>query len=239
MLARTSLLLLAAATPALAQFDHDLEKVTSGRLGSPLNLQVSNAPGGQILLFVVSSNAGPTPLALIDPTDPRVLSVGTDLLGAMTVAVTSPSGTASYSLPLPNDPTINAIVLHWQTVTLTLATPFFGELGNSVVTQTGLPDTGVQAPDALATARAFGTGIVDRNNNAGAGDVLVVGGGTGTLTAATGLATSERWDFRRMDVVPGPSMSVARALHLAVRLNDGRVLVIGGVDATGATLASC
>ena len=34
-------------------------------------------------------------------------------------------------------------------------------------------------------------------------------------------------------------MGTARALHLAVRLNDNRVLVVGGVNATGATLATC
>lgn len=239
MLARTLLASLAASSALLAQFDYDYDKLTSGRLGSPLNLQVSGAPANQLVLFLVSTNAGPTPLAILDPTDPRVLAVGTDLLSSLSFAVTSPTGGASYSLPLPGNPTLNDVVLHWQTVMLSLGTSFFGELGNDVVTQTGIADTGVLAPDTLATARAFAASIVDADNNAGQGDVLVAGGGTGTLTAATGLATTELWDFRRMDVRPGPTMSTARALHLAVRLTDDRVLVIGGVNATGATLATC
>jgi hypothetical protein len=242
MIARTgpiALAALAVAAPCLAQNDYDLDKLTSARLGSSLNLQLRNAPANAVAMLVVSSNAGPTPLAALEPSDPRSLSVGTDLLFALSVLITSPTGTASYSLPLANNPAISGYELHWQSVTLTLATPFFGQLGNAVVTLTGTPDTGVIAPAQLASARAFAVGIVDANNNGGGNDVLVAGGGTGTLTGATGLASSERWDFRRMRVQPGPSMGTARALHLAVRLNDNRVLVIGGADQTGATLASC
>ncbi|MFY9341766.1 MAG: kelch repeat-containing protein [Planctomycetota bacterium] len=239
MLARATFPLLAAASGLLAQNDYNYDKLTAARLGDTLTLQISSAPIIQAALFLVSANAGPTPLALIDPLDPRWLAVGTDLLSLMTFAITSPTGSASYSIALPNDPQINAIVLHWQTVILNLGVPFFGALGNDVVTQTGLPDTGVLAPDALTQARAFAAGLVAADNNGGAHDVLLTGGGTGTLTAATGLATTELWDFRHMDVVPGPNMTSARALHLAVRLPDNRVLLIGGVNAGGGTLATC
>ncbi len=239
MYARASLVLLTAATAALAQGDYNLDKTSSARLGGSLDLQVSSAPANQLMLWLVSSNAGPTPLAWVDPSDSRVLAVGTELLSAATAAITSPTGTASYSLALPNNPAFHDIKFHWQSVMLTLGTPFFGALGNDVVTQTGSPATPVAAPDVMVTARGFAQTIVDRDNNGGQGDVLVCGGGTGTLTAATGLASSELWDFRRMRTLPGPSMGTARALHLAVRLNDNRVLVVGGVNATGATLATC
>lgn len=237
MLARTALLALATTASALAQYDYD--KLTAGRLGGSLDLQVSGAPANQVVLFLVSGNAGPTPLALLDPTDPRSLSVGTDLLAALTVQITSPTGAASYSLALPNNPVLNAYVLHWQTAMLTLGTPFFGQLSNDVVTQTGLPDTGVLATSALTSSRALAASFVDRNNNGGQGDVVVSGGGTGSLTAATGLASTEVWDFRRMQVLPGPTMSSPRALHLAVPLANDRVLLIGGANATGGVLASC
>lgn len=239
MHARTTIAILVATFTAAAQNDYNLDKVTSARLGTPLTLQVSNAPGNQFLLFLVSNNAGPTPLALIDPTDPRSVAVGLDLLGAASVALTTPTGGASLSLALPNNPTLSNIVLHWQSVVLAFGTPFFGQLGNDVVTQTGLQDAAVPAADVLSFARGFATAIVDRNNNGGQGDVLIAGGGQGTLIAAIGLQSSELWDFRRMDVSPGPNLTTARALHLAVRLADDRVLVIGGVNAAGATLASC
>jgi hypothetical protein len=239
MLARTALVAVTAAAAAFAQNDFNFDKLTSGRLGNSLDLQVSSAPGSQILLIVPSSNAGPTPLFLVDPLDARSLQVGTDLLGAMSVAITSPTGGANYSLALPNNPTLSGIELHWQSLILLLGSPFFGQISNDVVTLTGAQDTGVVAPAVLGSARAFATGLVDADNNAAASDVLVAGGGVGTLTAATGLATSELWDFRHMRVVPGPTMSTARALHLAVRLNDSRVLMIGGTDSNGVTLASC
>ncbi|MBL8755456.1 MAG: hypothetical protein JNK15_19305 [Planctomycetes bacterium] len=243
MLLRTTLTTLAAAAAlagaAAGQNDYNLDKLTSGRLGSSLNLRVTGAPQNQIVLLAVSSNAGPTPLAAIDPLDTRSMAVGTDLLASLAVAVTSPTGEANWSIPFANNPAYHDVEFHWQSVMLSLGTSFFGQLGNDVVTQTGSPDTPVLAHSLLGTARGFATAIVDANNNAGQNDVLVVGGGTGTLTAATGLATSELWNFRRMSVSPGPTMSTARALHLAVRLNDNRVLVVGGVNATGATLASC
>lgn len=239
MLARTPLLALALAAAAPAQGNYDYDKRTSGRLGSQLDLQASGAPANQIMLFVASSNAGPTPLALIDPSDPRSLQVGTDLLGALSFQITSPTGGATYSLPLPNNPALNAIALHWQTAMLTFATPFFGQLSNDVVTLTGLPDTGVQAPALLANSRALAASLVDRDNNGGQGDVLVVGGGTGSLTSATGLASTELWDFRRMRVLAGPTMTSPRALHLAVPFANDRVLVIGGANAAGGVLSSC
>ncbi|MCU0866706.1 MAG: hypothetical protein MUC36_23225 [Planctomycetes bacterium] len=239
MLPRSTLAVLAIAAGLSAQSDYELDKLTSGRLGSQLNLQVSGAPASQLLLFVVSSNAGPTPLSLIDPADSRLLQVGTDLLGSLSFAVTSPTGAASLSLALPSTPSLTNIVWHWQTVTLLLGATFFGEISNPVVTQTGVGDTGVLAPANLLSGRAFAAGFADRDNNAGQGDFVVAGGGAGTLTAATGLASTEVWDFRRMRVVPGASMTTARALHLGVPLADGRVLLIGGADATGGTLSSC
>ena len=55
MLARCSLAVLILAASAFAQNDFNYDKLTSGRLGSPLNLQVNSAPPGQIILFVAST----------------------------------------------------------------------------------------------------------------------------------------------------------------------------------------
>jgi hypothetical protein len=227
------------AATVLAQNDYDLDKTTSGRVGSPLEMRVQNAPPGQFLLWVPSSTSGPTPLAAIDPLDPRWLSVGTDLLGSMVLQLTSGAGDAFLSVPLANNPSLSGIVLHWQTIVVLFGSPFFGQLGNDVVTQVGLQNAGVLAPATLANARGLAASFFDRDNNNGAGDVVISGGGTGSLTAATGLASTEVWDFRRMRRLPGPSMIGARALHLAVPLADGRVLLIGGAGATGNVLASC
>tara|TARA_R110002096_G_scaffold12563_2_gene45099 strand:+ start:352 stop:1929 length:1578 start_codon:yes stop_codon:yes gene_type:complete len=225
--------------PLAAQFDYDLEKRTAARLGQNLVLDVANAPATSFVLVIPSATNGPTPLSLVDPVDPRVLAVGVELLGVMSVLITDATGNASYSVALPNNPSISGYELHWQTASLLFGATLVGELSNDVVTLTGSPDTGVVAPNTLQFARALSASLVDADNNNSAGDVLVTGGGAGTLTAATGLASTERWDFRRMAVTAGPNMTTARALHSTVRLNDGRVLLIGGADQLGTVLSSC
>jgi N-acetylneuraminic acid mutarotase len=52
------------------------------------------------------------------------------------------------------------------------------------------------------------------------------------------LASAELFDFSASHWTTMPSMSAARARHTATRLADGRVLVAGGVDATGQPTAS-
>ena len=238
MYSRTLLLSLTAAAAATAQ-NYDLDKRTAGRLGSTLTIEVGAAPANQFVLFVPSTTAGPTPLALIDPNDPRSLSVGIDLLGSLTVALTSPTGVASLSLALPNAPTLNGYELHGQTVMLALGANFFGQMSNDVVCQLGVGDTAVPSSSALSASRALASGFVDRDNNGGQYDVVISGGGTGSLTAATGLASTELWDFRHLRVQLGAPMTTPRALHLSVPLTNGRVLLIGGANATGGVLASC
>jgi len=241
MLLRTSMFVLAATAALSAQNDFNYDKLTSCRLGNSLDLGVTAAPPSSIGLFLVSSNAGPLPLILLDGVDTRSVQIGIDLLGLMSLQLMSPTGTALYSVPLPpSSPSLNNIEFHWQVATLAIGGPtFIGQISNDIVTQTGMPDTGVLTPATLNTARALATSFFDRNNNGGAGDVVIAGGGTGSLTSATGLATTEVWDFRHMQCVAGATMTTARALHLAVPLNDTRVLIIGGVNATGATLSSC
>ncbi|MBL8730187.1 MAG: hypothetical protein JNM25_17330 [Planctomycetes bacterium] len=240
MLLRTALPLLVAASALTAQNDFNWDKLTSGRLNQTLQLQASGAPANAIMLIVLSFNAGPTPLFLVDGVDTRSMQVGVDLLDVIQVAGTSPTGTATFSLPIDSDPSWIGLVLHWQCAIYPMSGPtFLGQISNDIVTQMGPQDTGILAPTALASARAFSGVLFDRNNNGGAGDVLVTGGGAGTLTSATGLATTELYDFRHMQVTPGPTMGSSRALHLPVRLNDNRVLLIGGADAVGTVLSSC
>lgn len=228
---------ISATTPA--QNDHDLDKTAAGTLGGSLAFAVANASPGSLLLVMPSFTAGPTQIAMIDPGDPRTLQIGQDLLASWFVLVTSPAGTASHSIALPLVPSLHAITLRWQTLTFPGATRLVDEIGNLIVTRTGLPGTGTLAAATLGSARAFAAALPNPLRNAGGGDVVIAGGGAGTLTGATGLATTEMWDFRTLGRLPGPNMNSARALHLGVTLPDGRTLVSGGADATGAVLSSC
>lgn len=242
MPARSSRLLLAAtfaSGAAFAQNDYDLDKTSAGALGTTLALQVSHAPANSLGVTMVSFLPGPTSLANYVPGEVRSVQVGTELIGAWYVHSTDNSGAATLSLNLPNNPAFSDLRFHWQTLMLNTSGPIIGQISNSVRTQSSSPGQGLLAPAALLAGRAFGAGFFDRDNNGGAGDFVVAGGGAGSLTSATGLATSEVWNFRGMTVTPGATMSSARALHLAVPLNDGRVLVIGGADDQGVVLGSC
>ncbi|MGC6488485.1 MAG: Kelch repeat-containing protein [Planctomycetota bacterium] len=236
---RRCLPLALCAAHLTAQSDFDLEKRSGGRLGDPLVLEAVGAPPLSVLLLVPSNTAGPTPLSLVDPTDPRAVSVGIDLVSVTVPMFPGVSGAATASLSTPVNLALHGAVLNWQALELTFGASVFGELSNPVVTQTGLADAGVLAPAGLSAARSFAATLVDADNNASGGDVLVTGGGSGTLTSATGLASTELWDFRTMSFSAGPNMASARVLHSAVRMNDGRVLIVGGADQNATTLSSC
>lgn len=223
-----------------AQTDFDLEKLTAGTLGSNLVLTVANAPANGLGLMAVSFTGGPSPIAAFDPLDPRSLQVGTELASAWRLLLLDGQGSGGVALTLPANPAFSNLVWHWQALTLTAAGPrLVGPISNAVVTQTSVAGRGQLAPGSLAVARGFAASFFDRNNNAGMGDVVIAGGGAGSLTSATGLQSTEVWDFRGMRRRPGANMTTSRALHLAVTLADGRVLLIGGSDTTGAVLASC
>ncbi len=64
------------------------------------------------------------------------------------------------------------------------------------------------------------------------GSVLVVGGHRGRREAMEVYHSAERYDPRTRDFSPAGLLAVARHKHDAVRLADGRVLVLGGADRT-------
>ncbi|HEX5053209.1 MAG TPA: kelch repeat-containing protein [Planctomycetota bacterium] len=220
--------LLATTLPLFAQGDFDLDKVTSGTLGGTLTLQVANAAPSFPLLWMVSQTAGPTPVALLDPLDPRSVAVGLDLLGNWGLQLTSPTGGAVYSVGLPNDAAFNGYVFHWQAATFPGATTFLDGIANAATTHHGQASTSAALPNALLAPRAAATLCWARNRNAGQGDFLLVSG-----------ASTEFFQFRTLDSAAGPAMNTPRALYASATLNDGRVLFAGGVDGSGAVTSSC
>lgn len=229
VLAPAFLLLTAAALHAQGSFA--LDKATDGRLAFVAGFDFAGAPAASTLLFMTSSTSGPIPLSIVDPADTRSLTVGLEL-APLWFTVSTGTGSGQVGLPTPNDASLAGLMLNFQGLTVPGTSLVFGALSNRVTQQLGLAGTPAALPRNLVTGRALAQAFrVGR-------DVMLAGGGQGSLLGATGLASTERYDFRNMTVVAGPSMTTPRALAFSARLTDGRVLVCGGVDATGVVLAS-
>lgn len=228
---RPLLLLSCLLLPALtlsAQGDFDLDKTTSGTLGSTLSLQVHNAAANRLVLVAMSYTQGPSAIAPFDPADNRSFDVGLELASNWYVLGTDGAGALTIPTTLPLAVAFAGQALHWQCATFPGTTTVVDEISNAVVTQLGMPAVSTPLPNALLSPRAGATLCWDRTRNAGHGDFLLVNG-----------ATTERFAFRTLDSEAGPAMITPRALHASATLNDGRVLFAGGVDGTGAVTTAC
>jgi hypothetical protein len=86
---------------------------------------------------------------------------------------------------------------------------------------------------AMHTATSLSRGPWDDETR-----VLIAGGGTGTIINPVPSATTELYNPMKRAFDPGPKMAVARLRHQAVQLLDGRVLLCGGLTASGVATAA-
>ncbi len=226
-----------------AQGDFAFDKTSPGTFGGTLKLDYTSAPASKPMMFMLSTNGGPTPLKLLfGGTDTRSLQVGVDLISAWLLLGTTPSGNGGFNLGVPNMAALQGLHLHFQLMT-------GGGPGPNIVDK--ISNKIVVVPGAAGTADILQTKLGDGRNPVGPGrgmmsvfpikgqngNVMLAGGGTGNILGAKGLKTTEIYDLRTMTSGPGPDMLNPRALHTATVLKDGRVLIAGGVDAGSATSA--
>jgi hypothetical protein len=69
--------------------------------------------------------------------------------------------------------------------------------------------------------------------------VLIAGGGGGTVTEPTATDTTEIFDPLSRTSAAGPTLLVQRSTHTATLLQDGRVLLAGGLQTGGVCHRSC
>jgi hypothetical protein len=216
-------------TPALAAQELTW---TGAVLGDLTTFNLAADPG-DIFILGLSFNDGPTPIALVDPGDPRVLSLGLELLGIWPSGVLSPAGTAQVSFILPVDPSLQGLEVHSQFVTLFGAGSLVDVLSNPVSFHMQLV-----ASSVATVGERPGTGTRHTQTALQDGRVLLAGGLDESSGTPVIVGASELYDPQTQIFVPGPPLLEARTDHTATALPDGRVLIAGG-RGVGAALASC
>jgi hypothetical protein len=218
--------------PILGQFGNggngDLE-TSPMAINSPFTLTVTGAPGQGFLVYA-SDGPGPT---VIPGFFTVSLTLSSPALLEVFSGVIPPSGSATLSVFIPNDPGFLPIVLYVQGAVTDPTHPTGLALTRGIRIDFENPDSFVALP-ALSAPRALGTG-----NLLNDGRVLVVGGGNGSLLGPVATNTTELYQpfFRTWSA--GPLLSIERAFHASARLNDGRILICGGTSTTGTVTATC
>ncbi|QDU68486.1 Kelch repeat-containing protein [Engelhardtia mirabilis] len=209
----------------LANAEDAVLTVDGGVLGTPVTYATAGDLGQFYVLFV-SFNQGPTPLALIDPTNPGLLSVGIDLLDFLTVsAIPVP---AVY--PLPASAALDGLALNAQFITILGPTSFVDEVSNPCRIVLALPGS---------THFTLGENVTARQGHTlsplPGGGAIAIGGdepdGLGNLTTLNSFEIYD--DCGQSFAQTTGTLTQARSTHTATVLTDDRILLLGGYGADG------
>ena len=208
---------------------------SGGGLGKSLTYDLSGGKPNQGFIFATSSARASIPLRFLDGMETRSFGIGFDLAAFWIYAPLDASGGAKLAVTVPNDASlIGAAVLN-QAVTY----PGVGGKALDLVSEAvvvPLDTAGVfkTQSSVLSTPRQFATNIPLRD-----GRVLLVGGAGGVILWQTALQSTEVFDPATRSFSKGPDLLQARSSHSQTLLNDGRYLLVGGVDSKNIPTARC
>lgn len=205
---------------------------SGGVLGSGIGFELEGQ-AGKIFVLLPSLLPGPTPLSLIDPGDPRQLEVGLDQVPLWRFGLLAgPGSPTDVFYLLPPDPAFSGVTAYAQALTLGGATTLVDEISDAARLVFSLPGENHRTTGDAVQPRRGHTA-----SELGGGQVWIAGG---TLTGtATPLASWELFDPQRQSFEGGSGpLPEARTRHTATPLLDGRVLLVGGVNAAGIALGT-
>ncbi len=209
--------------------------VVGGSLPGDITMQAS--PGiypFELIMIVPSTTAGPTPIGIFDPGDPRSLSVGLDLLGFAWPVLADLNLVATQQITLTASPALVGQALFFQAVTFQWQPTILDRLSNGAVVRLGSSGEFEDRNVFLGEQRAFATALQRPD-----GGTLIVGGARGQLLAQVATDTTEIYNPITDDFVYGPVMSTPRSMHTMTELQNGKFLFVGGVDGANNPQATC
>lgn len=202
---------------------------SGGIIGDTVTFRLEGQPNS-ICYLIPSGVEGPTPLALIDPGDPRFLDVGLDLLVNAGPVFLDGAGVGTRTLNIPLLGFLQGAPLYAQAVELNPggSPTVFGAISNRTRFAMTLANTPAQVLGEMLEPRR-GHGLVRLAD----GRVLLIGGESPTDPPVP-LDTIEVYDPRDETFKDfGPQLGGPRSRMEVSLLPSGRVLITGGVDSVG------
>jgi hypothetical protein len=229
----TSLAILSSGLGAQPPLELD---VVGGSMPGILSLDLH--PGlypFQACFILVGITPGPTPIAWFDPTDPRYVNVGLEIISLSFFGLVGLDLHFRVGPSLvPASPNLLNNPFFFQGITLGGATTLVERISLPRVIRMANAGTFHDRLGAFMDQRAFAT-TLPRND----GSWMVVGGGRGGLLSQVAHRTTEIYDPLTEAFSYGPPLNTERSLHTQTLLADGRWLLTGGVDRQNDPQASC
>ncbi|MFT4515728.1 MAG: hypothetical protein ACI89X_000427 [Planctomycetota bacterium] len=209
--------------------------VIGGSLPGDITMTVAPALNPfELMMIVPSTTAGPTPIGLFDPNDPRSLSIGLDLLGFAWPVAADLNLVATQQVSLTASPVLIGQALFFQAVTFQWQPTILDRISNGSVVRFGSEGEFEDRNVFMFEQRAFATALQRPD-----GSALVVGGARGQLLAQLATDTTEVYDPITDSFSYGPLMTTPRSMHTMTELQNGTFLLTGGVDGANNPQSTC
>lgn len=151
------------------------------------------------------------------------------------------SGALSYNLVIPDVPEMENANLYIQALTydssFSSGPDMFDSVSNLVLLKPSYEGEWRDHEESLPAAAHQAYAIQMRTERGGATKVLITGGGSALFQeAASKFETTDQayeWDTTLQMMNPLPNMHEERAAHTATQLQDGRILITGGMHYAG------